>query len=160
MFGIKKSQIVQKIEELISPLAEERSIEVVLVEFNQDGRVGQLRIFIDKPGGVTINDCAGFNKEVGALLDVEDIIGSEYTLEVSSPGFDRPITKAKDFERFLGHKVFIHLTGPLNAVPEDSQRNYRGTLSGYESGIVRVVTGEGNEVAIPEDLITKASLDD
>src|SRR3990167_1618019 len=160
MFGFNKSQIVAQVEELIAPIAVEYSVEIVQVEFNQGGRTGHLRIYIDKPGGVTLDDCARFSKEVGVVVDGEDVIEGEYTLEVSSPGFKRPLNKAKDFERFLGHKVLINLHSSLTNAPDDNQRKYRGILAGYGDGVVKMTDVDGREVAIPENLISKANLDD
>lgn len=160
MFNSNKSQIVTSIEGLIAPIAEDQSVEIVQVEYNKGGRAGLIRIYIDKPGGVSLDDCSRFSKEVSGLLDVENLLGGEFTLEVSSPGFKRPLKKAKDFERFQGHKVFVNVSRALPNAPDDNQRKFSGTLIGYEKGVVKVKTAQDVDVEIPEDIIMKANLDD
>ena len=113
-----------------------------------------LRIFIDKPGGVTHNDCEAVSKQVGTLLDVEDLIPTQYLLEVSSPGVDRPLYKPADYERFAGNKVKVRTQTPVNG-----QRNFKGKLLGIEANLVKLQVEGGNEIEIAFDNITKGNIE-
>ena len=122
-----------EIERLIEALAEQESAELVDLRFAKEGPKWVLRVFIDKPGGVTLDDCAYFSDRIGSLLDAENAIDRAYVLEISSPGFDRVLKKEKDFKRFTGKPIKIRLK-----VPENGQRNFHCTLLGFESGKVQV----------------------
>jgi ribosome maturation factor RimP len=113
-----------------------------------------LRIYIDKPGGVSHSDCEAVSKQVGVLLDVEDLIPTRYTLEVSSPGIERGLYKPADFERFVGQRVKIRTAQPLNG-----QRNFRGALKGCEQGKVSLVADGLGLIEIPYDKIVKANIE-
>ena len=113
-----------------------------------------LRIFIDKPEGVTHNDCEVVSRQVGTLLDVEDLIPHQYVLEVSSPGVDRPLYKRADYTRFAGSKVKVKTFQPING-----QRNFRGRLIGIEGDTVKLDSENGGEVEIGFDQIAKANIE-
>ncbi len=105
-------------------------LEVVDVELRGGGKARMLRIFIDKPGGVTHDDCSNFSREVGTIFDVEDAVpGGTYTLEVSSPGLDRKLSKAGDFERFTGSLVKLMTRDPVNG-----NRHFEGRLKSFQDG--------------------------
>jgi ribosome maturation factor RimP len=105
-------------------------LEVVEIEFRGGGKSRMLRVFIDKPGGVTHEDCAGFSREFGTILDVEDAVpGGMYVLEVSSPGLDRKLNRAADYERFTGSRVKLMTREPVNG-----NRHCEGRLESFREG--------------------------
>ena len=105
-------------------------LELVDLEFRGGGKSRMLRLVIDKPGGVTHEDCANLSREVGTILDVEDAVpGGHYTLEVSSPGLDRKLVKASDFERFAGQRIKLMTREPLNG-----NRFFEGRLQSFHEG--------------------------
>ncbi len=118
-------------------MAASSGLEVVEVEFRGSGSARMLRVFLDKPGaasgdvlaGVTHGDCVDFSREFGTILDVEDAIAGSYTLEVSSPGLDRKLTKAKEFERFVGSRMKLMTRQPLN-----NNRHFEGRLESFADG--------------------------
>src|SRR5260370_26781457 len=119
-----RTAIIEKVREITERVGADRSLEVVEVQLLGGGGARVLRIFIDKPEGVTHADCEMISQNVGTILDVEDVIpGAHYTLEVSSPGVERKLTKPRDFERFVGQKVKIALREPV-----ENQRHLMGTL--------------------------------
>jgi ribosome maturation factor RimP len=113
-----------------------------------------LRLYIDKEGGVTLDDCAAVSRQVSYKLDADDPIAQRYVLEVSSPGLDRPLHSARDFERFAGRQIRLSTIAPLQG-----RRNFVGRLVGLIEGMVRLVLEDGHEVAVPKDLVDKARLE-
>jgi len=106
---------LDKIHEIAERVAQSNGLEVVDVELRGGGKARMLRIYIDKPGGVTHDDCSDFSREVGTIFDVEDAVpGGPYTLEVSSPGLDRKLSKPAEFERFTGSLVKVMTRDPIN----------------------------------------------
>jgi ribosome maturation factor RimP len=137
---------------LIEPLLERLGYELVELEYSAGRAHGVLRLFIDKPEGVGVGACERVSREVSALLDVEDPIPSAYTLEVSSPGFDRVLRTQAHFERFAGARVFVELK-----VPRDGRRRYTGTLLSVDgTGIAVEVDKQRIEMTYAE--IGKARL--
>jgi len=121
---------LDKIEEIAERVANSSGLEVVEVELRGGGKARMLRIYIDKPGGVTHDDCSNFSREVGTIFDVEDAVpGGSYTLEVSSPGLDRKLSKPEDFERFIGSLVKLMTRDPVNG-----HRNFEGRLESFHDG--------------------------
>ena len=121
---------LDKIHEIAERVAQSSGLEVVEVELLGGGKARMLRIFIDKPGGVTHEDCANFSREVGTIFDVEDAVpGSTYTLEVSSPGLDRKLSKPAEFERFNGSLVKLMTRDPV-----DGNRHFEGRLQWLGDG--------------------------
>jgi len=129
-------------------------LELVQLEARRESGGTVLRLYIDREGGVTLDDCAKISRQVSAELDADDPIPGRYTLEVSSPGLDRPLSKDRDFERFSGNTVRI-----VTAAPLDGQRHFKGRLNGLADGSVHLVLEDGREIAIPRDLMTSARLD-
>ena len=148
--GNKK--IVQKIEEIAEPVCVSQGLELVHVEYRKEPSGRVLRIFLDHPEGITVDRCSAFSRALGDLLDVYGEIEDKYTLEVSSPGIERPLSKKKDFERFQGQMAKI-----LLATAIDGQKTFTGVLMGISEDTVRLQAKE-NEVALPFDEITKAHL--
>ena len=125
---------LDKIEEIAERVARSNGLEVVEVELRGGGKARMLRIYIDKPGGVTHDDCSNFSREVGTIFDVEDVVpGGSYTLEVSSPGLDRKLSKPADFERFIGSLVKLMTRDPV-----DGNRHFEGRLESFRDGHLRI----------------------
>ena len=122
-----------EIETLVEGLVEQESAELVDLRYAKEGPKWVLRVFIDKPGGLTLDDCAYFSDRIGSALDSESAIDRAYVLEVSSPGLDRVIKKPKDFQRFAGKRIKLRLK-----VPENGQRNFHCRLLGFEDGKIIV----------------------
>jgi ribosome maturation factor RimP len=128
---------IDQVREIAARVAASSGLEIVDIEFLGGGKARMLRVFLDKPaaganalGGVTHEDCANFSREFGTILDVEDAVpGGSYTLEVSSPGLDRKLTKAADFSRFVGSRVKLMTRQPLN-----NNRHFEGRLEGFADG--------------------------
>lgn len=121
-----REEYERRTEELIMPLVEKNQFELVDVEYVKEGNTWYLRAYIDKEGGITVDDCEIVSRELSELLDQEDFIPDAYILEVSSPGLGRPLKKDKDFERSLGEDVEIKLYRM-----KDGTKDYRGFLKSY-----------------------------
>ena len=152
-----------KIETLVMPILEDLGFELVDLQLKQDGSQLALRVFIDKPGGITLDNCVVVSREVSAILEVEDPIKSAYRLEVSSPGLDRPLKKPADFERFTGQKIklrTLHLLDPDQR--GHTRKTFFGTLLGFEDGHVRLEQSDklAGLVSIPLSEIEKANLEE
>jgi ribosome maturation factor RimP len=121
---------IDKVREIVDRVAASSGLEVVEVELRGGGKARMLRIVIDKPAGVTHEDCAKLSREAGTILDVEDVIpGASYTLEVSSPGLDRKLFRAADYERFTGSLVKLTTQEPVSG-----NRHFEGRLERFEGG--------------------------
>jgi len=121
---------VDRVREIVDRVAESSGLEVVDVELHGGGKARMLRIYVDKPGGVTHEDCANFSREVGTIFDVEDAVpGGSYMLEVSSPGLDRRLSKAHDFRRFTGSLVKLMTRDPVNG-----NQHFEGRLKAFHNG--------------------------
>jgi ribosome maturation factor RimP len=121
---------LDKIQEIAERVAQSSGLEVVEIELLGGGKARTLRIFLDKPEGLTHEDCANFSREAGTIFDVEDAVpGATYTLEVSSPGLDRKLSKAADFERFTGSLVKLMTRDPING-----NRHFEGRLKAFQDG--------------------------
>lgn len=147
--------VEQKIRALASQAADECGHEVVELSLLGRGRRTLLRVFIDKEGGVTLKDCELFSRRLEALLDVEDPLRDSYTLEVSSPGLDRPLKNRRDFVRSIGKLVRVVTSQPLN-----NRTFFVGRLAAVNGDLLRLsVTEGGEEFIIPFDIISKARLE-
>ena len=121
---------LDKVREIVDRVAQSSGLEAVDVELHGGGKARMLRIYIDKPNGVTHEDCSGFSRQVGTILDVEDAVpGGSYTLEVSSPGLDRKLLKAEDYQRFIGSLVKLMTRDPVNG-----NRHFEGRLKAFHDG--------------------------
>jgi len=141
-----------RLETLLAPAVEDLGYELLGVEYLPQGRHSVLRLYIDHPDGITIEDCEAVSREVSALLDVEDPIRGEYNLEVSSPGLDRPLFKPAHFQRFAGHRCKVRLAEPL-----EGRKNFVGAIVGVEEGTLRLAV-DGETVSLPLDQVEKANL--
>ena len=143
-----------RVRQLVQKVVQSQGYEVVEVEFKGAGKSTFLRIFIDKEEGVSHRDCELVSEQVGTVLDVEDLIPSTYTLEVSSPGLDRKLVKESDYTRFEGKLARIQTRIPLN-----QQKVFRGRLQGLHGGKVRLELDKGDVLEIPLDVIQEARLE-
>jgi ribosome maturation factor RimP len=142
------------VRSLAQPILTDRGLELVDVEFRRESRGWILRLYLDRPGGVTMNDCQRVSEELGDHLDVEGLIDHPYHLEVSSAGLDRPLTRDGDFVRFAGKTARISTREPV-----EGQRNFRGRLAGLAGDAVLLDLPDGRRVTIPRGLILKARLE-
>jgi len=142
----------QQLLELLAPTIEALGYEAWGLEYLAHGQQTTLRVFIDSPNGITVDDCAAVSRQVSALLDVEDPIAGEYMLEVSSPGMDRPLFTLDQFRRYSGEQVKVRLRSPF-----EGRRNFKGVLVGVEGDEVVVVVDE-HEYLLPVELIDKAQV--
>jgi ribosome maturation factor RimP len=149
-----ETSVESRVREITRRAAEERGLELVHVEFAGGPRSPVVRIFIDKPGGVTHGDCSEVSTHVGTVLDVEDFIPGTYTLEVSSPGLERGLYHAGDFERFAGKMAKMRTRGAING-----QRNFRGRIAGVEGQDVLFDDKTSGRVRVPHSEIAKANLE-
>lgn len=154
MSSVVKQAMAEKIREIADRVARSEGLEVLEAELLGGGSRRVVRIYIDKPGGVTHSDCELVSQQVGTILDIEDVIpGEGYTLEVSSPGVERKLYGPADYERFAGQKVKIALREPL-----EGQRRWDGKLTGIAGDTVSIETAQGKVLSIPLGLIDKANL--
>ncbi len=141
------------IEGLIEALLKAEGLELVDLEFRKEARGWVLRIFMDKPGGVTLDDCSDLSREIGDQIEVNELIPHSYTLEVSSPGLDRPLKKERDFLRSIGKMIQLSTKVPL-----EGQTFFKGILLDFQvSGALRLAENK-KTWEIPVGHITKARL--
>ena len=146
----------KKVRQIAERVGASSGLELVDLELHGAGKHRMLRVFIDRPGaiptqehpdGVTHEDCANFSREFGTIVDVEDAMpGGSYVLEVSSPGLDRKLTKAADFERFLGHRVKLMTCEPVN-----NNRHFEGKLESFENGKLLLDLSEARRKMRPKE---------
>jgi len=149
-----RDAIIEKVQEITERVAGDAGLEVVDVQMLGGGGSRLLRIFIDKPEGVTHADCEHISQHVGTILDVEDVIpGGKYTLEVSSPGLERKIARPREFERFVGKKVKVVLRQPV-----ENQRTWVGALRNFAEGIITLEPSPGKSIQFPLELVERANL--
>ena len=146
------SKIVQQIQALAQPLAQELGLELWDVEYLKEAGQWYLRVYIDRPGGVSIDDCEAFSRAFEPILDEADPIPESYVFEVSSAGAERVLKRPSDFQRFLGENVEVKLYRAVNG-----SRTHTGTLRAYNGGDVTVETG-GTEAVFPADAVAQVRL--
>src|SRR5690349_22762717 len=146
--------IETRVQEIAERVAIDHGLELVHVEVAGPDNKPIVRVFIDKPHGVTHDDCAEVSLHLGTILDVEDFIHASYTLEVSSPGLERGLYKRADYERFAGSEAKLKTRQPI-----EGQRNFRGRLLGVDGDDVLFDDRTNGQVRIPLELITKANLE-
>lgn len=143
--------ISERIRSIAKQVAEKGGFEFVKLEIGGTKRSPVIRIFIDKPDGLTVEHCADVSREIDELLESEDMIPTKYVLEVSSPGLERELTKLADFERFAGKLAKIKTSG-------DGSKTIIGVIGGVKGEDVLIETRSDGQVSIPFDSITKANL--
>lgn len=144
--------VVKRVEQLAEPIMAEFGFELVDVEYLKEGAHWYLRVYIDKEGGVDIDDCAAVSYKLSDNLDKENIIPQAYMLEVSSPGIERPLKKKEDYEKYKGELVSVYTEEPYQGY-----KQFTGYLKGLHDEKV-VLEYEGDEVAIPLELVERAHL--
>lgn len=154
-----KEDTCSYVRRIVLPIVDSMGIELVDIEFGKVGRDSVLRLFIDKEGGIMLDDCAEVSRELSAILDVEDVIDCNYSLEVSSPGLDRPLKKPADYERFAGRLIKIRTYEPFQDDKGNKRKTFLGTLDGLSDGNIRITLAEGQTASIPLDRVAKANLE-
>lgn len=156
VFGTAKKHMKSKalitVEQLIEPVMVALGYEFVGIEFSPQGRQSLLRIYIDSPTGISVDDCERVSRQVSAVLDVEDPIQSQYRLEVSSPGLDRPLFTLEQYRRFVGKTIKLRLVAP-----KQGRRNFSGMLKSVDNESV-LVEQDGEDLVLPFGQIDKAHL--
>jgi len=149
---IDRTDIVHRAEELLEDRLADMGYELVACDWRvADGRT-TLQVFIDREGGVGIQDCVEVNRRIGDLLDVEDFISLAYNLQVSSPGLERPLRREEHFQRFIGEEVRVRTFEPI-----DGRKNYRGFIAKAGNGIVDI-TVDGVDLPVPLAAMERANL--
>jgi ribosome maturation factor RimP len=146
--------IEERVQAIAEQVAIDHGVELVHAEVAGPDNKPIVRIFIDKPNGVTHKDCSEVSFHVGTVLDVEDFIHASYTLEVSSPGLERGLYKREDYERFAGSLVKVKTRDPIGG-----QRNFRGRLLGIEGDEISIEDRTSGRVKVPFDSVFKANLE-
>jgi len=149
----RESAVVSRLKEVLAPTLSSLAVELVDLEYRRESVGWVLRLYIDKEGGITLEDCQRVSEQIGDLLDVEDLISHGYRLEVSSPGLDRPLVQEKDFVRFVGERARISTRDPIG-----NRRNFRGRILGVSDHRVLIEADEGGITEIPHELVSKARL--
>jgi ribosome maturation factor RimP len=150
--GVAANPMVGRVWRLAEPLCLGEGMELVHVEYQREPAGRTLRIYLDKPGGVTLDDCVNISRQLGDLLDVGLDTELAYRLEVSSPGSQRPLGRLSDFERFQGRRIKVRTAQPI-----EGRKNFTGTLEGVQNLFVRlVVSGQAMDIAFTD--IVKAHL--
>jgi len=149
---VNEQNVVNQVRSLAEPLCVSEGLELIHVEFQRESSGRILRLYIDKPDGINLNDCVGVSRQMGDILDVnlEDV--GPYSLEVTSPGPERPLAKKQDFVKFRGNRAKIKTIRPLNG-----QKNFTGVLLGISGEHINLQIGE-QIIAIPYRYISKAKL--
>ena len=145
----KRETYEKKTEELITPLIDAEGFELVDVEYVKEGADWYLRVYIDKDGGITVNDCEKISRAFNEILDREDYIDDAYIFEVSSPGLLRPLKKDKDYQRNLGKLLEVKLFAPLNGVKE-----FEAELKSYDKESATLVMDDDTEVTVKRSEIS------
>ncbi|MDS0524891.1 ribosome maturation factor RimP [Clostridium sp. SHJSY1] len=149
---MKNDALIEKIQALVKPIADELNYELYYIEYVKENGDFYLRIYIDKPEGISLTDCEALSRRVSDMLDVEDPVPDAYYLEVSSPGLNRGLYTDNHFKRYIGKEVLIKFTGSI-----DGKKSIKGVLEDINEESI-VVKGE-EELTIPKNKIKNANLD-
>lgn len=133
----------QNLQEMLQDAVEDLGCELWGIECQRVGRFMTVRLFIDKDGGVTVDDCADVSRQVSAILDVEDPIADKYNLEVSSPGLDRPLFTLPQFERYIGQDIAVHLR-----IPVMERRKWQGKLECIEKDMITLIVDDQEQILV------------
>lgn len=145
-------KLAPRIRDLIREVVQDEGYELVHVEFASGGSSPVLRIYADRPGGITLSDCAELSRRIGVFLDVEDMIPGRYVLEVSSPGIERPLFSERDYERFKGQEIRLTTTEKI-----ENRRNFKGTIEEFQAGVL-TLRCDPEVYEIPFEMIKKSNL--
>ncbi len=143
----------ERVVALAGPILSEQGIELVDLEYRREGRGWVLRLYIDREGGITLDDCSRVSQEIGTTLDIEDVMPAPYTLEVSSPGLNRPLKSEKDFLKYRDRRITVKTVDPI-----DHRRHFKGTLRGISEGQIEMEV-DGGIFCIPLANVAKANLE-
>ena len=148
-------KVVSVVTELLAPVCAELGYELVDVEYEKMGGSAVLRLLIDKPSGIALEDCQIVSHAVDPILDAADPVPTAYNLEVSSPGLERPLKKEADFRRFVGCMAAVRLHAPMSG-----QRSFQGILKGWQDGLIVMQLSDSDQatVEIPFGQVAKAHL--
>ena len=145
---MKREDYEKRTEELLTPIAQESGYEIVDVEYVREGGNRFLRAYVDKPGGITVDDCEAVSRVLSDRLDEEDFIEESYILEVSSPGLGRPLKKEKDYIRNMGELIEIRTYRPI-----DKQKEFLGVLKAYDDDTVTIEEEDGSQRVFERSMI-------
>ncbi|GLI38829.1 ribosome maturation factor RimP [Geobacter hydrogenophilus] len=154
-----KDEVVDRVTALAESLLSSQGMELVDIEYKREGRHMVLRLFVDKAGGITLDDCALVSRDLSEILDVEDFISENYTLEVSSPGLNRPLKRESDYERYRGRLVKVRTYDVVEDEAGNRRKTFLGDLEGLAGGVVTLKLREGQMARIPLAKIAKANLE-
>ncbi|HJV65696.1 MAG TPA: ribosome maturation factor RimP [Geomonas sp.] len=155
-----KVDVVERVTQIAGEILSPLGMGLVDVEYKREGRDMVLRLFIEKEeGGISLDDCSQVSRELSDILDVEDFISENYTLEVSSPGICRPLKKLADYQRFTGKLVKVKTFELLPDEAGNKRKTFLGTLVAVEDGVIRLHLQEGQDAAIPLEKVAKANLE-
>jgi ribosome maturation factor RimP len=146
-------EIVDRVSVIADPILSNEGMELVEIEYRRESKGWVLRLYIDKEGGVTLDDCTRISQEVGRSLDVEDFISTPYTLEVSSPGLARPLKKEKDFMKYRNHMIKVKTIDPI-----ENRRQFKGKLLGITENRIEIAM-DGGVFQILLSNVAKANLE-
>ncbi len=146
---------VERIADIIKPFADELGLDIWDVRFVKEGSQWYLRVFIDKDGGVSVDDCVNLTRAVTKPLDEADPIKQSYMLEVSSPGIERELVKDEHFEKFVGSSIILRTIRPI-----DNVRDFTGKMTDYQNGEITLVLQDGKEIKVNKKDSSFIKLDD
>ena len=150
-----KGNTVAKVREIVAPFAKELGLDIWDIRFVKEGTDWYLRIFIDKDGGISIDDCVDLTHAVTKPLDEADPISQSYLLEVSSPGVERELVSDEHFEKFIGADIMLRLIRPIDKV-----RDFKGKLASYDNGIIKLELPDGSDMEVNKKETSYVKLDD
>jgi len=146
-------EIVDRVKAITDPILSNEGMELVEIEYRRESKGWVLRLYIDKEGGVTLDECTRISQEVGRSLDVEDFISTPYILEISSPGLPRPLKKEKDFMKYRNHMIKVKTVDPI-----EHRRQFKGKLLGITENRIEIEM-DGGVFQIPLSNVAKANLE-
>lgn len=154
-----KVDVAERITEIVAEIGAPLGIALVDLEYKREGRDMVVRLFLEKEGGINLDDCADVSRQLSDILDVEDFMPERYTLEVSSPGICRPLKKVADYERFVGSLIKVKTFDTLTDDAGNKRKTFLGKLTGIENGVVGIDLTEGQHASIPLEKVAKANLE-
>lgn len=154
-----KVDVAERVTEIVAEIGAPLGIGLVDLEYKREGRDMVLRVFLEKEGGITLDDCADVSRQLSDILDVEDFMPDHYNLEVSSPGICRPLKKLADYQRFMGHLVKVKTFDMLADDAGNKRKTFTGKLVEVGDGVIGIDLTEGQHASIPLDKVAKANLE-
>jgi ribosome maturation factor RimP len=150
---------LEKIQQIAEDIITSMGLEFVELEYKQEGRQMVLRLYINKEGGISLDDCTSVSKELSAVLDVEDLLPAKFTLEVSSPGLNRPLKTVADYEKNVGKLIKVKTFEALPDNAGNKRKTFLGNLESFSGNIVTIQLKEGQKAEIPLDKVSRANLE-